>query len=98
MTNTLFFLYFFIIPIVIGCVVSRFIILDHPEIKEFKVNMGLNWTIFIVILIGITYVVWHKHRSILDDWVTLGGFLGIATINLSLGIALEFRKKRNKSQ
>lgn len=94
MTNITFFIYFFMVPIILGAVISRFIILDNPEIKEFKVNMGLNWTIFGLVIIGIVYVLWHDTRNLLDDWVTLGGFLAVATTNLSLGLALSWRKKR----
>lgn len=94
MTNITFFVYFFIVPIFFGMLISRFIVLDNPEIKEFKVNMGLNWTIFVLIVIGIIYVVWSEKRNLLDDWVTLGGFLSVATTNLSLGMALKWRKKR----
>lgn len=98
MTHLTFFIYFFIIPIALGFVLSKFIIIDHPEIKEFKVNMGLNWTIFCLIVIGIVYVALHKQRSILDDWVTLGGFLAIATTNLSLGMALKLKKQKIDTQ
>lgn len=98
MTNITFFIYFFFLPILIGMVISRFIVLDNPEIKEFKVNMGLNWTIFALVVVGIIYVVWSDKRTLLDDWVTLGGFLAVATINLSLGLALKWRKSRLSDQ
>lgn len=96
MTNITFFIYFFIIPIFLGIFISRFIILDDPNIKEFKVNMGLNWTIFGLVVVGIIYVIVSDKRTLLDDWVTLGGFMGVATINLSLGLALDYRKSRLK--
>lgn len=96
MTNITFFIYFFIIPIFIGAIIARFIVIDNPEIKEFTPNMGLNLTIFALVIIGIIYVVWSEKRTLLDDWVTLGGFLSVTTINVSLGLVLKWRKKRLK--
>ena len=94
MTYTIFVFCFFCLLIAIGALIAHFIVIDDPDIKEFQPNMGLNLTIFVLIVIGIVYVLWSDTRNLFDDWVTLGGFLAVTTTNVSLGVVLNWRKSK----
>lgn len=94
MTPISFAFYFFIAPVLVGAALSCFVVLDNPNIKPFKVNMRANVIIFALALCGVGYIILNEKLTLAKDWITPGGFLAVATVNLSLGLALAWRGKR----
>lgn len=108
MTWGLFFLLCFVLPVCIGIGLAQLINLDieanldeirqhHPKAKPFTPNMHTNLMVFVLALAGVAYIILSSRVTLEKDWITPGGFLAVATINLSLGVALARRKRRDQS-
>ena len=97
MSWSLFWLYFFMIPVFLGWLIGRLLSIK-AEIPSYIPNARANRVILLLVIIGMIYVALSPNRSIEEPivWITLGLFLAAACINFSVMITHRIRIKSHE--
>lgn len=92
MSWSLFFVLFFLLPVVLGWVIGR-LLSTSAEIPSYIPNARANRVILLLVIIGMIYVAIAPNRSIGEPiaWITLGVFLAAACINFTVMITHRIR-------